>query len=66
MPHKRPEGKLSRRVSARAVTDEVKVAAFDRLHTGRDKYTSSVIRLAGDAGCHLPLEGKACLTDLSL
>ena len=46
-------------MSARAVTDEVEVAAFDRLHTGRDKGTSSVIRLAGDAGCHLPLEGKA-------
>ena len=59
------EGKLSQPISREAVTDEVEPAAFDRLSTNGDADTSSVIRLAGDAGCHLPLQGKACLTGLS-
>ena len=53
------EGKLSQPISREAVTDEVEPAAFDRLSTNGDADTSSVIRLAGDAGCHLPLQGKA-------
>ena len=53
------EGKLSRRVSDRAVTDEVELTAFGKFHRGGNIDTSSVIRLAGDAGCHLPLKGKA-------
>ena len=39
--------------------NEVEPAVSDRLRTYGDAATSSVIRLAGDAGCHLPLQGKA-------
>ncbi len=53
------EGKLSRPISREAVTDEVEPPVFDRECTDGETDTSSVIRLAGDAGCHLPLKGKA-------
>ena len=53
------EGKLSQPIPREAVTDEVEAAAFERLRTKGYIDTSSVIRLAGDAGCHLPLKGKA-------
>ena len=41
-------------------TEEVSyriAVSFDGCESGA-KYTSSVIRLAGDAGCHPPLEGR--------
>ena len=53
------EGKLSRPISREAVTDEVEPPVFDRECTDGETDTSSVIRLAGDAGCHLTLKGKA-------
>ena len=53
------EGKLSRPISRETVTDEVEPPVFDRECTDGETDTSSVIRLAGDAGCHLPLKGKA-------
>ena len=41
------------------VTDEVEPPVFDRECTDGETDTSSVIRLAGDAGCRLPLKRKA-------
>jgi len=52
-------GEPSRPISREAVTDEVELPVSDRLSAEGTTDTPSVIRLAGDAGCRLPLKGKA-------